>query len=139
MVYEPQGDRPAHDALVSIEMIRQAVQKQKSSKMDDLLEIEVDSNTPAGLLEAEPILKDFLEDEILKICGRMGLCDAPTYTIRGVRGDIETLLEMTVDLLGMAYGKLLSDFLPEEDGKVRPYPARQGGNHEPQKGAGSSS
>ncbi len=139
MVYEPQGDRPAHDALVSIEMIRQAVQKQKSSGLEDLLESGLDSKSVVNPLDTEPILRDFLEDEILKICGRMGLCGAPTSTIRGVHRDIQNLLEITVGLLGTGYGELLSDFLPGEDGKVRPYPARRSEDHEPKRGGGSPS
>jgi len=66
-------------------------------------------------LATEPVLKEHLNDEMLKICGRMSLCGAPFQVVRGVRTDMEKLLDLTVATLQAGHREQWDDLLPQPD------------------------
>ena len=77
-------------------------------------------------LGTEPRLKEYLYEEMLKVCGRMGLAGAPANVLQGVRGELERLLDLTVATLQAANRELWKDLLPQADElglKVRRSPA----------------
>lgn len=66
-------------------------------------------------ISSEPVLKEHLYEEMLKVCGKMALCGAPSEVVRGVRSDMERLLDLTIASFKAAMDKLWADFLPTAD------------------------
>jgi len=93
-----------HEPLVTQSVLEATISDQKKRKKD------------FDPLVSEPLLKSHLYDEMLKVCGRMGLAGAPPMVLRGVRVDVERLLRLTVATLQSANRELWQGFLPLEDG-----------------------
>ena len=66
-------------------------------------------------LGTEPVLRSHLHDEMLKVCGRMSLCGVPTSVVRGVRMDMERLIDLTIATLQSAYRDMWNGLLPTVD------------------------
>jgi len=98
---------PALEALVTEEVIRKVAKSYKLRSRD----------REKDPLACCPDLRDFLRDESLKIAGRMGLCGAPSYLIRGVLGDFMRLNCVVVEVLREA---LWEPLLPFDDTRSRP-------------------
>ncbi len=102
-----QGQEP----VVTPEVLKAAIAEQKACEP---------GYDPLG---TEPVLKEHLYEEMLKVCGKMGLAGAPTVVLQGVRMDMERLLDLTVATLQAANHELWKDLLPQPDVKglrVRP-------------------
>ena len=93
-----------HEPLVTSAILEATIAEQKKRKK------------VYNPLASEPLLKSHLYDEMLKVCGRMGLAGVPSPILRGVRTDVEKLLQLTVAALQAANRELWQGFLPLEDG-----------------------
>lgn len=98
------------DAVVDDHALQAAMQEQADN----------DASSVGEVIPAEPVLSSFLQDEILKLVGKLGLAGAETNILQGVACDLHRLLGLTAKAVRQGYRVLLDDFLPAEPGDTPP-------------------
>ncbi len=69
-------------------------------------------------LDDEPVLKDYLRDEVLKLVGKIGLIDNRNRLMGLVSSEIHYMLNIAIEATRSGYRHLFQDFLPDDDLRV---------------------
>ena len=73
--------------------------------------------TPPPALVHEELLRSFIEEQLLKIAGRLTLCGAAPPLVKHVAHDVDHLLMLCVSAIHEGNRRLLDQLLPNfEDG-----------------------
>ncbi len=96
------------DAVVDHEALGAALREQEEQESDD-----------GEIIRAEPFLSNFVQGELLKVYGKLGLAGAPPGLLHGLATDLNRLLGVTAGAVRMGYRALLSDFIPESFGSAK--------------------
>jgi len=91
--------------------------------LSKVLEEQAEAKCQYDPIGEEPVLEKYFHDELLKICGRMGLAGAPPPVVRGVLSDVHRVAQAMVGTVRKAHRVLWDDVLPEVAGsdlKVNP-------------------
>lgn len=102
---------PANDAtLVHDARLRTAITQTLTEQSDQ----------PFGFMGHEPILSEYLHEELFKVCGKLALSGAKPNTVRAVACDLHRLISVSSRALRLGYHELLSDFMPVDAMSLSP-------------------
>lgn len=94
--------RPSDTTLIDSECLQAAIGQVRRDASDEF----------CGCISDEPVLAEFLRRELVQICGKLSLAGARSGAVRGVAGDLHTILGIATCAFRLAYKQLLADFLP---------------------------
>jgi len=104
---DPNAGSQHREAIIEPGMVSAAVGEARLCR--------VEPRQPLELLDAEPALKEFLEEGLLKMAGRMALDGAPPPIVRAIHEEASFLLAVTFNAVCHAYRSLYEDLLPQTE------------------------
>jgi hypothetical protein len=91
-----------------------------SAAMRDTAPPDKEDELELGLIDNEPLLSEYCQNEFMQILGRLALAGAGPGIIRGVATDMHRVITVSAKALRMAYCELLEDFLPDLEETASP-------------------